>query len=99
MSHTTTYVRAPKVLCRRTAAAAVLSRPDHDEVVTLRGSGPMLWDLLAEPISLDEAVDELADLYEVAAEEVRAGVVAALADLTRRGLVEKLSPLEERGQS
>jgi len=48
----------------------------------------VLWELVAEPIALDEATEVMAELYGAPPEEVRPAVASALDDLAARGIIE-----------
>jgi hypothetical protein len=82
------YQRSPKVLWRIAGDRALLLHRDETEVVTIGGSGAVLWRLLAEPISLDDAAGALAELYDLPARELLADIEPVFAELAERGLVE-----------
>lgn len=46
-----------------------------NNTLVLKGSGPLLWDLLEVPRSLEDLVQALLDEYEVAPEVARADVL------------------------
>ena len=64
------YTRRERVLWRRSGDAVVLLPADGSQVFTLEGSGVDLWQLLAEPIALDEAASALANAYGTTSEQV-----------------------------
>ncbi len=83
------YARAGDVLWRR-AGAAVIVLPVHGgDVVELGGSGAALWDVLAEPTTVEDAATLLAELFGADRSLVAADVAAALADLCRRDVVRR----------
>ena len=57
------YSRRDDVLWRRSLDSVVLLPVGADEPVSLPGTGAAVWDLLAEPATLPELVDALADVY------------------------------------
>ena len=53
--------------------------------------GAGIWNLLAEPVAAEEAVQILAELFpEVEAARIEADVVRLLRDLEREGLIRRL---------
>jgi hypothetical protein len=87
---TTRYTRREEVLWRRTGDAVVLLAADGDgrDVFTLEGSGVDLWQLLAEPVQLDEAASTLAGIYGASRDQVARDIAPVLAELSRRGVIE-----------
>jgi hypothetical protein len=55
--------RRPGVLWRRSLAAVVLLPPEADDVITLAGTGPAVWDLLADWRTVPELVEALAGAF------------------------------------
>jgi hypothetical protein len=55
--------RPPGVLWRRSLDAVVLLPPGAPDVITLAGTGPAVWQLLAEWRSEDELADVLTAAY------------------------------------
>jgi hypothetical protein len=82
------YTRRQQVLWRHSSDAVVLLAPSGRQVFTLEGSGVDLWQLLAEPIALEEAADLLAEAYGTTAAEVAADIRPVLDELSRREVVE-----------
>jgi hypothetical protein len=82
------YARREQVLWRRTGDAVVLLAGDGQEVFTLEGSGVDLWQLLAEPIGLDEAASALAGAYGASREQVASDIAPVLEELSRREVIE-----------
>ena len=58
----------------------------------LNGVGTRIWDLLAEPRSIDSLCDELTDEYEVEREQCLAEVVDLLEELRAEGLLAVRNP-------
>jgi hypothetical protein len=82
------YARRDGVLWRHSSDAVVLLAPRGREVFTLEGSGVDLWQLLSEPIALEEAADALAEAYGATSAEVAADIGPVLDELSRREVVE-----------
>jgi hypothetical protein len=82
------YARRERVLWRRSGDEVVLLPADGSQVFTLEGSGVDLWQLLSEPIALDEAADALAEAYGTTSDQVAADLVPVLEELSRRDVIE-----------
>lgn len=81
-------VRAPDVLWRAIPGVAVIAlRSPEEDVVVLSGSGPALWDQLAEPQRLDEMAVRFAADCGVPPDVVLDGLGEAVRQLRDRGLV------------
>jgi len=80
--------RRPGVLWRRSLDAVVILPPGTGDTVILAGTGPVLWELLADWRTADDLVDALARLFAAPADQVRADVEPLLADLAARGALE-----------
>lgn len=78
---TQVWVRDERTLWRHTVEAVVLLPPGTEEPVVLNGSGPAIWELLADPLSTAELVGELARWFEVDEAQVRRDVTPVLAQL------------------
>jgi hypothetical protein len=87
---TTRWCRRPDVLVRRSLDAVVVLAVEGDELVTLAGTGPEVWDLLAEPRSLRELTEILAARHGAPADVVAADLPPVLRRLTDGGMVEVL---------
>ena len=70
----------------------VLLPVDGHQVFTLEGSGVDLWQLLSEPIGLDEAASALAATYGTTSDEVAADIAPVLEELSRRDVIEAHEP-------
>jgi len=82
--------RAPHVLWRRTLDTVLLLPPGIDEPFVLAGTGPALWELLAEPRALDDLVAVLAAAYEADPDVVAADVAPTVDRLTELGAIERV---------
>jgi hypothetical protein len=90
----TRWCRRPDVLTRRSLDALLLLPVEGDDLVTLARTGPEVWDLLAEPRTLDELAAVLAERYGAAEAVVAADVQPILDALVEGGLVEVLDALQ-----
>ena len=74
-----------------------LARPDGAEVYRLNPTGAALWRLFAKPVGAAEAGAALSQAFpDVAPHRIKADVVALIADLAERGLIEQLRGDESR---
>lgn len=79
--------RAPDALWRRTAAGAVVLARHGDAPQVLNPTAAAVWDLLAEPVTVVDAVAALTDAFAADPATVRADVDALVARLAATGLV------------
>jgi hypothetical protein len=75
------------VLWRRTADRVLLLPATEGELVSLTGTGVVLWDLLAEPTDADELCRTLASVYGADPRIVATDIAPVLEDLTARRLI------------
>ena len=87
----TRWCQRPDVLTRRSLDALVLLPVEGDEVLTLAGTGPEVWDLLAEPRSLDELASILGARHAAADDVVAHDIEPILRQLAEGGVVETLT--------
>lgn len=85
---TVVWRRRDDVLWRRSIDAVVLLPVGTSEPVSLPGTGAMVWDLLAEPATLDELVTALAEVYEGDAATIARDVVDLLVRLESLAAIE-----------
>ena len=81
------YARSPAVLWRRTGDTVVMLSMDGGDVVELSGTGSALWDVLAGPISQEEASEVLSRLFAAPLDVVAGDVGPVLRELLDRSLV------------
>lgn len=81
------YGRAADVLWRRAGGLVLLLPLEAEDVFQLGGTGPAVWDVLAEPRTVAEAAAVLAARYAVPAARIAADIEPVLDDLVRRGAV------------
>jgi hypothetical protein len=82
--------RRPDVLWRRSLDAVILLAEDAEEPVNLVGTGPDVWELLAEPRTLDALVAVLVTMYAGDEDVVRSDVAVALDALVASGVLERV---------
>jgi hypothetical protein len=81
--------RAPHVIAEPVGDVVVALDPRTDVYVRLNATGALLWEALAEPLSVARAADRLREAHPSLGEErALADTLAYLADLLGRGLVE-----------
>ena len=81
--------RRPDVLWRRSLDAVVLLPARGDDVLTLAGTGPAVWELLAEWRTTENLVEVLASAYGAPGEQVEADLTPLLARLRGSGVLEE----------
>lgn len=82
------YQRSAQVLIRRTSTGLLLAAAAGDDAVAeLGGSGGVLWDLLDEPITLDDLVAALAGIFDTAPEAIWQSVESTLSELVAMSAV------------
>jgi coenzyme PQQ synthesis protein D (PqqD) len=84
------YVRAADVLWRRASGTVVLLSARGGDVFELGGTAVALWDMLALPVTLDEAASALAERFGVAVDVVASDIGTAVQDLVRRGVIDTI---------
>ena len=82
------WARRSDVLWRRVDAGLILLPASTDEAVLLDGVAPAIWSLLEEPVTFDEAVEVLAELYETDPAVVEGDLSAFLESLREMEAVE-----------
>ena len=88
------YTRSDDVLWRQTEEAVILLPRRDGEILALTGSGKVLWELLAEPIGVDEASEALAEIYGVSLGQVNGAVGPIFAELSRRQAIVPVEPVD-----
>jgi hypothetical protein len=83
--------RARGVLWRAGGFGVVLLAPASREPLTLAGTGPALWDELAEPRTAAQLRDRLADAFGADPARVAADLETALTELARVGAIEEVA--------
>ena len=80
--------RRPDVLWRRSLDAVVLMPAGADDVLTLAGTGPAVWELLAEWRTYDDLVEHLAAAYGATPEAVSGDLEPLLAELEAHRVIQ-----------
>ena len=86
------WVRADGVLWRRTPDRIVLLPAGADVPVSVDGSGPLVWELLTEPVDPEEVGPVLADVSGDDPSVVVAGMRKVIDDLAALGAVVAVNP-------
>lgn len=92
MSDATRWVRAPDALWRRLPRSAVLLARHGEEPLTTNLTGAALWDVLAEPHTVDEAARILAGTFGADPARVVRDIAPVIAELAERGLLVAVGP-------
>jgi hypothetical protein len=88
-----TYQHSMSVLTRRSVDRMLLLTPrGGDELVELKGTGLMLWEMLETPLDEAGIAERLARTFDVDAELVRRDIAPVLDDLVARGALERVGP-------
>jgi Coenzyme PQQ synthesis protein D (PqqD) len=82
--------RRADVLWRRSLDGVLLLPSGAEEPLTLAGTGPEMWELLAEPISMPDLTRELATRYETDAATVEADLAPVLDHLVAIQAIERV---------
>ena len=82
------WVQNKSIACRVIDGTAILIRPDSAHVKALNRTGTRIWELLAEPRSLEELADDLCGRFEIDRETALADAKAFLEELRAKGLVD-----------
>jgi hypothetical protein len=89
--------RRPDVLWRRSLDAVVILPVAAKEPVALAGTGPVLWELLAEPRTTTDLVELLAAACGTPVEQVAADAVPLLERLAESGATVRTELPERAG--
>lgn len=82
------FQRADNVLYEIVDAKAVLVHPDGSELLTLNGTGTLIWEALGDERDVEALADEVLSRTEgVTREQVTADVTAFLEELRGLGVV------------
>ena len=79
--------RAPRALWRRAGTDVLATTPEAAEVWCLAGGAAAVWLGLNEPSTAEELVELLADVYQVAPENIDPDVTSTLERLSEMSLV------------
>jgi len=87
VSATTTLRASDTVLLRQAGDETVLLDMSSEEFFGLDGAGARMYELLAEPRSVDAVVDVMVDEYDVERAQLMADLLDLASELVERGLV------------
>lgn len=85
----TTYSRASHVLHRNAGPDVLAMVAGDEEVHVMSGPAAVMWDLLSEGATLDDLIEEMADLYARSPDEIAPSLEGCMEDLVERGVVEQ----------
>ncbi|MEM7285150.1 MAG: PqqD family protein [Actinomycetota bacterium] len=80
--------RAPNALSRRVLRGVMVLTPADDEPFLITPPGDVVWEILAEPIDLEDLVDLLSGTYDGDKTQITADVAALIETLIDKGAVE-----------
>ena len=83
------YVRNRAVIAAEVDGELVMMSVEHGQYYGLAGIGPRLWELLEEPRSLEDLVQQVLEEFAVEQEVCRKDTVEFLEEMERLGLVER----------
>lgn len=81
------YVRNPKLVAADMSGETVLMSIDTGQYYGLSDVGSKIWELLANPVTLDTIVQQLRTTYEIDESQCRTDATAFLDSLVAAGLV------------
>lgn len=91
------FVRDERVLWRHIVDGVLLSTPDSEEILTIRGAGAELWDLLAEPHTAAAIAQAMSPRFDRSADEILAEIEPVLGDLAARRVVLRIITADPGG--
>lgn len=84
-----TWNRADGVLSHHTLDTVVLLPLDHEDPLTIHGSGAEIWRRLTAPTAIDDLIDGLAQDHGEPRERIARDVLPFLEELERLGAVRR----------
>lgn len=85
------YRRASRAVWRQCHDRVLVLPAPEDEIVALTGTAEDLWQLLGEPLAVDEAARSLAAAYAGLVSEIRKDIAPVLDDLVGRGVADRVT--------
>ena len=76
------FRRSPRALFRRVGGDIILAAAGREDFDSLSSTASAAWELLEEPMDLDELVKQLASAYRVQTHSIVSDVAAARRDVT-----------------
>lgn len=86
------FRRSPSALFREVGPEVLLAAVGRPGFDVLSGPATAVWALLDRPQTLEELVASLEDRYDAPRASIETDVQRLLAELTRRGWIEEVSP-------
>ena len=83
------YCRATRVVWRLGHGSVLVLPVSGDHVHALTGAAEGLWQLLVEPLTVQQAASRLAEFYDVSSGEVLREIAPLLDELVGRGVLER----------
>lgn len=83
----TLYQRTPDILPASMGDETVMLGISSGKYFGLKGTGQVIWEHLATPVTIDELVDHVRSTYEIDPETCRSDCDAFVARLIAKGLV------------
>ncbi len=87
----TVICRAPDALHRQLLDGVLVCSPTQTGSLRISTPGDIIWQLAAEPITVAELAETIADLYDIAVDKIRADIEAVLISLAD-GAVTSVDP-------
>ena len=82
------FRRNGRVLWRRTGDGAILAHVEGDDFERLSPTGAAVWELLAEPTTVEAVSAELAEVFQGTEGTIDGDVATIIDQLVERGLAE-----------
>ncbi len=86
------YRRASRTVWRNAHGTVLVLPTAGDDVLALVGTGADLWQLLSEPLTVDQAARQLAEVYDRSPGAIAPDIAPVLDDLAIRGVLDRLDP-------
>ena len=80
-------VRSPDLVSTNMDNEIVMMSIEKGEYYGIGGVGTDVWELLQEPITIDEILNSVCPEYDISEEGCRSEIDAFISELVRRGLV------------
>jgi hypothetical protein len=89
------YAQSTSIPWRQIGDDIILAPAGRDDFDQLSGTAAVAWGILETPVSLENLVSTLAEIYAVPAEEIAADVHALVSDLVERGAIQEIPGSQE----
>ena len=84
------YRRASRTVWRHGHGAVLVLPTAGADVLALVGTGADLWQLLSEPLTVDETARRLAEVYDGSPAAIMRDIAPVLDDLATHGVLDRL---------